>query len=144
MADLREQDDMSTLLAMLATLVRLLRPSKGLHAGPDDYLRTLREEARARRVTRTRRYAASPGPVHQTEPWYASVVLSPHRPLNDPRVALRSAPAGFVLWTHEESVHPPADIVRGYYRAHEARQRVREDRDRLGVAVLMDMAEISA
>ncbi|MGW9558128.1 hypothetical protein ACWGSK_26935 [Nocardiopsis sp. NPDC055551] len=108
---------------MLATLVRLLRPAHGLHAAPRALRRDLREEARAARV---RRYA-DPLPARPTGPGYAS--------------ALRPVPADYVSVVQAEAVSPPADIVRGYYRAHEARQRnARMDRDRLGVAVLLDVA----
>lgn len=45
---------MKTLLALFATLARLVRPSRGLHTAPRALRGELREEARARRV---RRYA---------------------------------------------------------------------------------------
>ena len=132
---------MHSLLAMLATLVRLLRPSHGLHAAPYAVRREVREEARAARV---RRYA-NPLPARPTGPGYASVFPTPRRPLDTaPPMTLRPVPADYVTVVHAEDLNPPADIVRGYYRAYEARQRVREDRDRLGVADLMDMAKLPA
>ncbi len=145
MADLRKQDDMHTLLAMLATLSRLLRPSRGLHAGPGDYLRTLRAEARVRRAKRVRRYAENPGTPRPVGPGFASAVPVPRRPLDEaPPVTRRPDPADYVPVVQAEAVQPPADIVRGYYRAHEARQRAREDRNRLGMAVLLDLSTLSA
>lgn len=56
--------NLHSLLVMLATLVRLLRPSHGLHAAPRAFLRDLGEEARAARV---RRYA-NPLPARPTGP----------------------------------------------------------------------------
>lgn len=129
---------MHTLLAMLATLVRLLRPSHGLHAAPRALRRDLREEARASRV---RRYA-NPLPARPTGPGFASAFAAPRRPLDEAlSVVLRPVPADYLPVVQAEAVSPPADIVRGFYRAHEARQALgRVDRDRLGVAVLMDLA----
>lgn len=129
---------MQSLLAMLATLVRLLRPAHGLHAAPRALRRDLREETRAARV---RRYA-NPLPARPTGPGYAFALPVPHLPLDAaPPATLRPVPADYVSVVQEEAVSPPVDIVRGYYRAHEARrQHVRVDRDRLGVAVLLDVA----
>ena len=133
---------MHTLLAMLATLIRLLRPSHGLHAAPRALRRDLREEARASRV---RRYA-NPLPARPTGPGFVSAFPAQRRPLDEvPSVVLRPVPADYVPVVQAEAVNPPADIVRGYYRAHEARQwTARVDRDRLGAAVLMDLAKIPA
>ena len=124
---------MNTVLTLIATVFRLLRPSRGIHAAPRALRRDLREEARARRV---RRYA-NPLPARPTGPGYASAVPTPS-------VALRSAPADYLPVIQPEDVNPPADIVRGYYRAYEAHQRASEDRHRLGLAVLMDIAKVPA
>ena len=59
MADLKEQDDMQILLALIAVLavpVRLARPTRGLHASAYGYTRGLAAEVR-RRSRRVRRYA---------------------------------------------------------------------------------------
>lgn len=119
-----------TLLAILATLVRLLRPSHGLHAAPRVLRREVREEARAARV---RRYA-NPRPARPTGSGYAFALPAPRRPLDaTPPVTLHSVQA--------EAVSGPEDLVRGYYLAHEAQQRhTRVDRDRSGVAVLRENA----
>lgn len=129
---------MHSLLAMLATLVRLLRPSHGLHAAPRALRRDVQDEARAARV---RRYA-NPLPARPTGPGYASALPVPRRPLDEALPAtLRPVPVDYVSVVQAEAVSHPVDIVRGYYRAHEARQRhARADRDRLGVAVLLDVA----
>ena len=65
MADLNRQDDMKTLMAILALFVRLFRPSRGWHTTYDTYLGALRTEfsvgraRRARRARRVRRYVES-------------------------------------------------------------------------------------
>lgn len=50
---------MKTLVAIPAVLIRLARPTRGWHTGPDNYLRSLRAELRTRRARRVRRYAES-------------------------------------------------------------------------------------
>ena len=115
---------MSTLLAMLATLLRLLRPSRGLHAAPRALRADLREEARQRKAARVRRYAETLPAAN-----------------GSPRT-LVPVPADYVHVVQADAVAEPADIVRGFYRAHEVRQRhARIDRDRLALAVLMDVAD---
>jgi hypothetical protein len=42
------------------------------------------------------------------------------------------------------AVAEPARMVRGFYVAHEERQRARADRSRLGLAVLVDLAATGA
>lgn len=129
---------MSTLLAMLATLLRLLRPSRGLHAAPLAIRREVREEARAARV---RRYA-NPGPARPTGPGYAFALPSPRQPLDD-------APCGVLVPVIDaEAVADPrvledaAELVPGYYRDWERKEALRRvDRSRLGVAVLHTIAE---
>ncbi|ADH65964.1 Uncharacterised protein [Nocardiopsis dassonvillei] len=129
---------MHTLLSVLATLVRLLRPARGLHAGPGDFLRELQAEARARRANRVRRYAADPVPARPAGPGYVypspcgaapleagrtSRVPAPRRSLDKVlSVALRPAPTDYVPVVDPEGVQPPAAMVRGYYCAHEASQ----------------------
>ncbi len=55
----RKQDDMKALVAIPAVLIRLARPTRGWHTGPDTYLHSLRAELRTRRARRVRRYAES-------------------------------------------------------------------------------------
>ena len=86
---------MKILLAMFAVLVRLLRPTRGVHADPLGYVRGLAGEARRRRASRVRRYVQDlpvltepapepePGadvvPVEEDVP----VVPGPRRPADD-------------------------------------------------------------
>ena len=112
-----------------------------LRGAPYAVRREVREEARASRV---RRYA-NPLPARPTGPGYASAFPSPRRPLDTvPPATPLPVPVDYVPLVHAEDLNPPTDTVRGYYRAHEARQRTREDRNRLGVAVLLDMAKVPA
>lgn len=130
---------MSTLLAMLATLLRLLRPARGLHAAPLAIRREVREEARAARV---RRYA-NPLPPRPTGPGYAFPLPPTRQPLDDaPRGVLMPVPADHVPVVDPRAVEVPADLVRGYYRDWERKEALhRVDRSRLGVAVLHTIAE---
>jgi hypothetical protein len=129
-------------MALLCLFLRALRPTRGLHAAPRCLRRELRAEARTRRANRVRRYAIDVPTVAETEstpdtPRIPSPRRSPQRSLPE---ALRPVPADYVPVVDPSAVAVPASIVRGYYRAHEARQeRARVDRDRLGVAVLMDL-----
>jgi hypothetical protein len=129
-------------LAVFAALIRILRPSRGLHAAPRAIRREVREEARAARV---RRYA-NPLPARPTGPGHAFALPSPRQPLDDaPRGTPVPAPADYVPGIDTDAVAEPADIVRGYYRAHEVRtKRLRTDRTRLGVAVLREIAAARA
>ncbi|USY18626.1 hypothetical protein NE857_25525 [Nocardiopsis exhalans] len=117
---------------MLATLVRLLRPSHGLHAAPRALRHEVREEARAARV---RRYA-NPLPASPTGPGHTSAIPAPRRPLDGaPPVPLRPVATDYALVVQTETVRPPEGLVRNYYLAHEAQQRhTRVDRDRSGAA----------
>ncbi|WP_235431945.1 hypothetical protein [Nocardiopsis sp. RV163] len=100
---------MHIVTALVAVLLRCLRPARGLHAAPRVLAGELRAEARRRRASRVRRYAADPGTV-------ASAPASP--PVPAPRPApddARRAPL--------PPVDPPESLVRGYYLAHEARRQ---------------------
>lgn len=131
---------MHTLLSVLATLVRLLRPSRGLHTDPGNYLRELRTEARARRANRVRRYA------HDV-PTVASVPLVP-APRRVPDAAplaalatLAPVPSDYVPVVDPREAEPPAAMVRGPFRHWEAQQaRARVDASRLDVGVLVGIA----
>lgn len=112
---------MGTLLSLFAVLVRLCRPSHGVHAAPRALRRDLREEAKASRV---RRYA-NPLPARPSGPGYnpfASLV-----PVVDP-----------------SAVQPPASMIRPGFRRWEAAQETAyADRQRLGVAVALDIARVT-
>lgn len=132
---------MGTLLAFLALVVRTVRPSHGLHAAPRALRWDLREEARAARV---RRYA-NPLPACPAGPGYASALPAPRRPLDEaPPVTLRPVPADYVPVVQPEAVNPPAEMIRPGFRCWEAAQEaVYADRQRLGVAVLQDVARVA-
>ncbi|GAA1459303.1 hypothetical protein NE857_26865 [Nocardiopsis exhalans] len=129
---------MHTLLAMLETLVRLLRPARGLHAAPRAVRREVREEARAARV---RRYA-NPLPARPAGPGYACALPAPRRSLDGaPPVTLHPASPGYLPVVQPEAASSPTDLVRGYYLAHEAQQRhMCVDHGQSGVAVLRENA----
>ncbi len=84
--------------ALIGLVLRVLRPSHGLHAAPRALRRDLREEAKAARV---RRYA-NPFPARPTGPGYGNPFAS-LVPVVDP-----------------DAVQPPAALVRPGYRAWEA------------------------
>lgn len=121
-----------TLLAMPATLIRLLRPSRGLHAAPRVLRREVREEARAALV---RRYA-NPLPARPAGPGYASALPAPRRPLDTtPPVTLRLDSTNHAAAARTGAVSSPVDL------AYEARQRHENlDRDRWDAAVLRGTA----
>ncbi len=100
---------MHHLMDLLPLFLRMLRPAQGLHAAPRILAGELRAEARRRRASRVRRYAADPGTV-------ASAPASP--PVPAPRPAPDDARR-----TPLPPVEPPEALVRGYYLAHEARRR---------------------
>ena len=128
-------------IALLCLILRTLRPTRGLHTSPLGYLRELSAELSARRRSRrVRRYAEHLPTVAEddtaTEP--APLVPAPRRPLDNLR---RTALSAAVPVVDPREVQAPAALVRGYYVAHERRQAEKEaDRQRLGIAVLMDIA----
>jgi hypothetical protein len=126
-------------LAVFAALIRILRPSRGLHAAPLAIRREVREEARAARV---RRYA-NPLPARPTGPGYALALPPTRQPLDDaPRGVLVPVPADYVPVIDTDAVAEPVELVRGYYRDWERKEALRRvDRSRLGVAVLHTIAE---
>ena len=142
---------MKILLAMFAVLVRLLRPTRGVHADPLGYVRGLAGEARRRRASRVRRYVQDlpvlTEPVPEPEPGSdvvpveedVPVVPGPRRPADD----VLSSRVG--KWPGQVAEMDAAvvahDLVRGYYRAWEQEQGLLcLDRSRLGLAVLMEMS----
>ncbi|WP_230480301.1 hypothetical protein [Nocardiopsis kunsanensis] len=144
---------------MCTVLVRLLRPTRGIHTSPSGYLRELGAELRRRRSGRVRRYVAdmpaalatdptsyepphlAPAPDRNEHNAPTPHVPAPRRPSDDrPSRAFQKRPS------HGAPVpqYDPDDLARAYLRAHEHRalasaQR-RADRTRLGVAVLCDIA----
>ncbi|WP_435112067.1 hypothetical protein [Nocardiopsis synnemataformans] len=105
---------MHIVTALVAVLLRCLRPARGLHAAPRVLAREVRAEARRRRASRVRRYAVDPGTVASAP--------APLPPVPAPVPAPRPAPDG----TRREPlppVDPPEAFVRGYYLAHEARRQ---------------------
>lgn len=76
---------MTHLMALLCLVSRAVRPSRGLHAAPFVLRRELREEARARRARRVRRYAervpAATGAQPSANP--VPLVPAPRGPVDD-------------------------------------------------------------
>ena len=123
---------MGHVIALFAVLVRLFRPTNGTHTSPFGYLRELAGEFRRVRSRRVRKFA-------ETIP-AADGRTGLNRTGSAPGVLVR-VPADYVPVVDPAAVAEPADIVRGFYRAHEARtERHRADRTRLGVAVLREIA----
>lgn len=138
---------MSYVIALLSLLVRMVRPSRGLHAAPLAVRRDVQDEARANRV---RRYAR-PLPAWPSGPGYDTAdadeiptVPAPRRAPDEAPAVLVPVPADYVPVVAPEDVQPQAAMVRGHFRhweAVQARARVeRADRSRLGLAVLADLA----
>jgi hypothetical protein len=94
---------MTYVIAVLATLVRFFRPSRGTHAAPFAMRRDIRQEARA---ARSRRYVPTIPPARPSGPGY------------NPFAAVAPVRGPYVS-------PPPAAMVRGHLRAHEARAAVR-------------------
>lgn len=94
---------MKNITALLALVLRVLRPSHGLHAAPFVVRREVREEARAARL---RRYAPAIPPARPSGPGHSP--LASLVPVVDPATVL-----------------PPTAVVRHYYVAHEAAQAAR-------------------
>ena len=126
---------MGYVIALFSTLTRLFHPTRGAHTSPSGTLRELAFEARRIRSGRVRRYAETlPAADNRTSP-------APRCPANDLPRTLVPVPRDYVPVVNPHEIEAPADIVRGYYRAHEARtERLRADRTRLGVAVLHAIA----
>lgn len=99
------------MMTLLAFLVRLFRPTRGAHTTPFGYLYELGAEVRRRRSRRVRRYVenlaafqpATAEPSPEPEPTVPTPpVPAPRLPIEDP--------------------HHRVELVRGPYRAWEARQ----------------------
>lgn len=125
---------MHTLLALFATLARLLKPTQGLHSDPSGYVRAVIAEFR-RRSRRVRPFVA------ETVTDAAPLVPAPRKPVDDLPRTLRPVPADYVPVVEPANVAEPAALVRGHYVEHERRVALRRvDEQRLGIAVLQDIA----
>jgi len=115
---------LNALLALIATLVRCLRPSQGVHASP-------------------RRAVDVPTIARDSDPREVPVSIpAPRKPVDDelPRT-LRPVPADYVPIVNPRAVQPQAAMVRPAYRRWErAQELARIDRDRLALGVLLDIA----
>ena len=100
---------MVTLLGFFAVLARLLRPTRGAHTRPFGYLWELGSEARRNRSRRVRRYVEGLVP---------SECLEAAPPAPTPSIPAPRPPAEDTL----NDEYPQVAIVRGPYRAWEARQ----------------------
>lgn len=127
---------MGYVTALLATVVRLFRPSQATHSAPYGRVVGVLSELRRRRSTRVRRYVTDVPVVAEVVP---PLIPSPRRPIDDvPRALPRLQPFP-VVDTRE--VAEPAALIRGYYLDFERRRdQHRVDRDRLDLAVLADIA----
>lgn len=109
---------MPTLLALCATIIRLLRPSDGLHAYPCGYFRALAFEVRRRRSTRVRRFVPSAPATTQTSTGPAPLVPAPRKPVD-------ARPVCTALLTKAPAADPreigTSAAMRPGYRAHERR-----------------------
>lgn len=136
---------MLTLLALFATLVRLLKPAKGVHASAFGYFRELVSETsalRRRRASRVRRYARKIPTVAEYEPPTVPPIFpAPRKPLDDLPRTLCPVSADYVPVVDPPEVSVPDVLIRPYYLAWERmREQDYADRQRLSVAVLWDAA----
>ncbi|GHD36025.1 hypothetical protein GCM10007147_42960 [Nocardiopsis kunsanensis] len=133
---------MNHLISLCAMIIRLLRPSDGLHADPCGYFRAVASEVRRRRSTRVRRFAPSAPATTQSSTEPAPLVPAPRKPA-DARPA-RTALSAMVPVVDPREVEPPAAMVRPGYRAYE-RQMAHPavDRDWLGIVVPLDLSNIT-
>ena len=133
---------MNSLLLLVFAIVRLLRPSDGLHADPCGYFRAVASEVRRRRSTRVRRFAPSAPATAESSTKPAPLVPAPRKPADGRPV--RTALSAMVPVVDPREVELPAAMVRPGYRAHERRMtRLAADRDRLEAAVLLDLSTIT-
>ncbi|WP_017578540.1 hypothetical protein [Nocardiopsis kunsanensis] len=133
---------MNSLLALVFAIIRLLRPSDGLHADPCGYFRAVASEVRRRRSTRVRRFAPSAPATAQSSTEPAPLVPAPRKPV-DGRPARTALPAMPPVVGPRE-VEPPAALVRPSYRAYERNMaHPAVDRDWLGIAVPLDLSTLT-
>lgn len=130
---------MAQLIGFLSLLVRMVRSSQATHSAPFGRVMGVVEELRRTRSSRVRRYAVDVPPFEGAAP----VIPAPRRPADDAPRTLPTfrVPADYVPVVDPHEVAEPAALVRGYYVAYERREALRRtDRDRLGLAVLADIA----
>lgn len=133
---------MNHLISLCATIIRLLRPSDGLHAYPCGYFRAVASEVRRRRSTRVRRFAPSAPATAQSSTEPVPLVPAPRKPADARPV--RTALSAMTPVVDPREVETPAAMVRPGYRTYERHMaRLAADRDRLGVAVLADLSTIT-
>lgn len=126
---------MSHLMALVALFLRVLRPSRGLHAAPRGTVDLVQvERVPTPRATRDRADGARervPAPRTAAQEAGRSRVRPyvPHDVPGDTR--------------GQDAEEPRASLVRPYLVHWEREQeRARVDRSRLGMAVLLDIAEV--
>lgn len=137
---------MSYVTAAFTMLVRLLRPTRGVHTSPLGYVRELAGEARRRRARRVRRYVQDLPALVEAEPAEEDVpvVPAPRRPVDEeflPGPTSGERPTGSV---NEPDVAVVAeDLVRSYYRAWEHQHRFlhRDHSRRSGPTMLVGSAK---
>lgn len=138
---------MSTLLGFLSFLFRLVRPSQASHASPYGRVAGVLEELRRIRSGRARRFVYALPSAREVPALPSPRPAEIARAL-EPRAVLARVPADYVPIVDPREVEAPAAMVRAPYVAWERRQEQRRiDRQRLGVAVLLDVAtraEVSA
>lgn len=113
---------MVTLLGFFAVLVRLLRPTRGAHTSPFGYLWELFAETRRNRSRRVRRYAEELPAAERLE----ATPPAPTPSTPEPRTPAAPAPSiprpRPPVEDRFDTEYPQVAIVRGPYRAWEARQ----------------------
>ncbi|QRN80525.1 MAG: hypothetical protein JK586_02730 [Nocardiopsis sp. BM-2018] len=113
---------MLTLLGFFAVLARLFRPTRGAHTSPFGYLWELGAEARRNRSRRVRRYVEELAPSEHFEA--APPAPTPSTP--EPRPPATPTPSIPAPRPPVEDTlnrdYPQVAIVRGPYRAWEARR----------------------
>jgi hypothetical protein len=113
---------MVTLLGFLAVLARLFRPTRGAHTTPFGYLWELGAEARRNRSRRVRRYVEELAPSERLEATPPAPTPSAPKPripeAPAPSIPAPRPPAEDTL----NDEYPQVAIVRGPYRAWEARR----------------------
>ena len=133
---------MNSLLVLICAIVRLLRPSDGLHADPCGYFRAVASEARRHRSTRVRRFAPSAPATAQSSAEPAPLVPAPRKPADGRPV--RTALSATTPVVDPREVEAPAALVRPGYRAYERRMpHLAVDRDWLGIAVPLDLSTLT-
>ncbi|GAB3692623.1 hypothetical protein [Nocardiopsis oceani] len=119
---------MGYVTALLTLLTRLFRPTRGVHVSPYGYLWGLAAELRRRRSHRVRKYITAlpctADAESRAEP--TPLIPAPRRPLDDgPPSAHSSVRVQPTTRSLPRGAETQVDIVRGPYRAWEAREALR-------------------